>query len=75
MISLKRVWLCCRMSFSKWIVSPRIYAVLFFSLLFVYVNTHGVAEYAAVMGRASSPWTFPFYVGTDIMVLVYVLAS
>ena len=71
MISLKRVWLCCRMSFSKWIVSPRIYAVLFFSLLFVYVNTHGVAEYAAVMGRASSPWTFPFYVGTDIMVLVY----
>ena len=36
MISLKRVWLCCRLNVSKWIVSPRIYAVFFFSLIYIY---------------------------------------
>jgi hypothetical protein len=71
MISLKRVWLCCRLNVSKWIVSPRIYAVFFFSLIYIYMNTHGIAEYAALVGRPSSPWSFPFYVSQDIMVLVY----
>ena len=71
MISPKRVWLCCRINLSKWIVSPRIYAVLLLSLIYIYMNTHGIAEYAAMMGRASAPWSFPFYVSQDIMVFVY----
>ncbi len=71
MISLKRIWLCCRLNASKWIVNPKLYTVLVILSIYIYINTHGIAEYAAMVGRASSPWSFPFFVGTDIMVLVY----
>ena len=71
MISLKRIWLCCRLNASKWIVTPRLYTVLVILSIYIYMNTHGIAEYAAMVGRASSPWSFPFFVGSDMMVLAY----
>ncbi|MBP1994322.1 hypothetical protein [Paenibacillus eucommiae] len=71
MTDLKTIWLCARVNFSKWPVTPRIYTLAAIIIAFSIWVFSWISDYASTVGVAVSPWVFPYLLTTPIMFPIY----
>lgn len=71
MTDLKTMWLCARVNFSKWPVTPRIYTLAAIIIAFSIWVFSWISDYAFAVGVAAAPWVFPYLLTTPIIFMIY----
>lgn len=67
----KTAFLCARINFRKWIVTPRIWVLAVFLACFLAYNSSGLVQLASAMNSGVTPWVFPGLFLTPVMVSVF----
>lgn len=71
MINIKTAWLCAQLNFKKWSITPRIYMLALVIVAFCLWMFTWIADYAAAVGMAVSPWVFPYLMSMPVMFPIF----
>jgi hypothetical protein len=70
MYDIKKILLCARVNFKKWLITPRMYVILAIIIVFEYYTFSDVSKISAYLGVNSTPWVFPFFLTNPTMFII-----
>ncbi|MDI3507840.1 MAG: hypothetical protein PWP48_1399 [Clostridiales bacterium] len=71
MHNLKEIMLCSKINFKKWIITPRMYAILAIIIIFGYYTFSDIPKIAAYLEVNATPWVFPFFMTHPTMFIIF----
>ncbi|GKU77281.1 hypothetical protein [Paenibacillus sp. L3-i20] len=71
MTDWRTIWLCARVNFSKWAVTPRIYTLAAVVAAYSIWLYSWISDYASAVGIHVTPWVFPFLFTMPVVFTIY----